>query len=231
MRKSGTCAPWARHLARRALYSSPYRRAIIGRKRNMYLPIKDVGRLTCAEYNGMYLVPIILTGATPFASERTNAMLNFISASRGAKFSEIALHRMFPHNRGICRVKQHFRMMYIHAARPHNPSARISLFRSRMHSAKYAIIQCAKGPFASDSISMNVVLSSNTAYRDQFSGRTRFSSPPWKSEGKKRKEDDILFPCYPRVARSLKSVRLYTKNMSSFKMFSSFCLRRFFRPP
>ena len=87
----------------------------------------------------------------------------------------------------MCRVKQHFRMMYIRVASPHNPSARISLFRSRMHYVKYAIIQCAKGPFASDSISMNVVLSSNTAYRDQFSGRTRFSSPPGKSEEGKKK--------------------------------------------
>lgn len=34
----------------------------------MYLPIKDVGRLTCAEYNGVH--PIILTGAMPFVSER-----------------------------------------------------------------------------------------------------------------------------------------------------------------
>lgn len=56
-----------------------------------------------------------------------------------------------------------------------------------MHSVKYAIIQCAKGPFASDSISMNVVLSSNTAYRDQFSGRTRFSSLLEKARAKKKR--------------------------------------------
>lgn len=73
-------------------------------------------------------------------------------------------------------------MMYTRAA-----STRISLFRSRMYFVKYAIIQCAKGPFASDSISMNVVLSSNTAYRDQFSGRTRFSSLPEKREEKKKR--------------------------------------------
>lgn len=56
-----------------------------------------------------------------------------------------------------------------------------------MHSVKYAIIQCAKEPFASDSIAMNVVLSSNTAYWDQFSGRTRFSSLPGKAKEKKKK--------------------------------------------
>jgi len=36
----------------------------------------------------------------------------------------------------------------------------------------------------------------------------------WKSKRKKkRKEGDILFPCYPRVARSLKSARLYTRRI------------------
>ena len=35
-----------------------------------------------------------------------------------------------------------------------------------------------------------------------------------KAKGKKkRKEGDILFPCYPRVARSLKSARLYTRRI------------------
>jgi len=67
-----------------------------------------------------------------------------------------------------------------------------------MHSVKYAIIQYAKGPFASDSISMNVVLSSNTAYRDQFSGRTRFSSLPEK-RGEKKEKQAIS---YSRVIRA-----------------------------
>lgn len=40
-----------------------------------------------------------------------------------------------------------------------------------LHECTLHVIQRAKGPFASNSISMNVVLSSNAAYWDQFSGR------------------------------------------------------------
>lgn len=55
---------------------------------------------------------------------------------------------------------------------------------------------------------MNVALSSNTAYRDQFSGRAQSFLPEEKKREreKQKKEDDILFPCYPHVARNLKSV-------------------------
>lgn len=97
----------AHHLAHRALYSFPYRRAIIGRKRNMYLPIKDVGRLTCAEYNAGCISPIILTGAVPFANERD--ALNFISRTktRSSAKSSSVVHRMSC-NHGIMSRKTAF---------------------------------------------------------------------------------------------------------------------------
>jgi len=151
-------------------------------------------------------MPIILTGATPFVSER-DVKFQY-ERDRPARIQD-ALYRM-SYNREMCCVKRAF-PNDVHS---HRERTYFAFLRPRMHSVKYAIIQCAKGPFASDSISMNVVLSSNTAYRDQFSGRTRFSSLLEKQkEKKRRKEGDILFPCYPRVARSLKSARLYTRRI------------------
>lgn len=80
-----------------------------------------------------------------------------------------------------CRVKQRFRMMYVRER-----TYFVSPSFSNALCARCALSKCAK-PFASNSISMNVVLSSNAAYWDQFSGRVRFSS--FREEDRKRERD------------------------------------------
>lgn len=156
--------------------------------------------------------PIILTGAALFASERT-------------RFSEIVRERVIQDvlqpqdaSRKIAFPHSHCERTYFafptsnalceicyHPMRERTIRVRFDL-DERCTLVKYSLLRSI---FWKDAIF--------------FSAR--------KSEGKKRKEGDILFPCYPRVARSLKSARLYAENMSSLKMFFSFCSRRFSRLP
>lgn len=130
-------------------------------RRKYVLSIKHVGRLTCAECNGIHFA-MILTGVVPFAIERANATLNFISELRHVQHARlpktyytgcpIIVECSFEHKWRMAeqwnpfnrRVKQRFRMMYVRIARAHK-----TIFRL------YVLHECAKGPFASNSISMN----------------------------------------------------------------------------
>jgi len=167
-------------------------------------------------------LPIILTGATPFVSER-DVKFQY-ERDRPARIQD-ALYRM-SYNREMCCVKRAF-PNDVHS---HRERTYFAFLRPRMHSVKYAIIQCAKGPFASDSISMNVVLSSNTAYRDQFSGRTRFSSLLEKQKEKKKEKKAISYFRVIRASHAASNPLVYIRG--EYVVFENVFLllrRRFFR--
>lgn len=129
-----------------------------------------------------------------------------------------------------CRVKQRFRMTYVRE-RTYFVSPSFSNAFCEM-----CAIRRAKGPvrvkFDLDERCTLVKCSllRSIFWKDAIFSLREEDRTRKRERNEKKEEDNILFPRYPRVARNLKSARLFAENTSSLKTFFFLsCSRRFLR--
>lgn len=143
-------------------------------------------------------------------------------ATRRATFKRRARKHRFRMMYYVCRGVAREKRIYF------SPSSSSSPFSSRMHFAREMRYPTrAKGPFAPDSILIpplsssllpsndeRCTLSSNTAYRDQFSGSARdLSQDARRQERKTKRSDDILFPRVIRASHAAANPLVYSRRI------------------